>query len=273
MQHVTAQGTLIPKLGYGTWQLTGQECRDGVAHALAVGYRHIDTAQMYGNEDLVGQAMTASSVPRDEVFLTTKLLPRNMASDLVPTSVKQSLTDLETDYVDLLLIHWPSREVPLRDTLEAMLELRDQGYVRGVGVSNFPPSMVRQALEHAPILANQVEYHPYLSQDELLALAREHDHMLTAYSPLANGTLLGEPVLGEIAEAHGATAAQVAIAWLLAQDKVATIPKATAPERIESNFAAVELRLSDDELARVTALDQGNAGRVIDPSIAPDWER
>ena len=273
MPHLTVQGMDIPKLGFGTWQLTGDECRRGVADALAVGYRHVDTAQMYGNEAQVGQGIAASAVPRQDIFLTTKLLPDNLAPDRVHTSIKESLTDLRTDDVDLLLIHWPSRDVPLEETLGAMSELREQGLVRGVGVSNFPPSLVREAVGHTAILANQVEYHAYLSQEALLELARKHDHMLTAYCPLARAQLLDDPVVTDIAAAHEATPAQVALAWLLAQDHVATIPKATARERIEENFAAAQLRLSDDELARITALDRGNDGRLLDPPFAPDWER
>ena len=273
MEHVTAQGIEIPKLGYGTYQLEGRDCRDGVAHALAVGYRHIDTAQGYQNEDLVGEAIAASGVPRDEIFLTTKLRRSNLTARKVRASTEESLARLEADYLDLLLIHWPSPDVSLAETLEAMAGLQQDGMVRGIGVSNFPPSLVRQTLAHTAIVANQVEYHVYLSQGELLALAREHDHALTAYSPLARGEPLDEPALVEIAEAHGATPGQVAIAWLLAQDKVVAIPKATAPDRIEENLAAAEVRLSEDEMAALAALDRGSAGRIVEPAFAPDWER
>lgn len=273
MSYVDVQGRWIPTLGFGTWKLTGSACHDAVAHALAVGYRHLDTAQMYGNEDVVGQALEASAVPREDVWLTTKLLPENLPAARVRASTEESLRALRTEYLDLLLIHWPSREVALAETLEAMAALVDDGLIGAVGVSNFPPSLVREARAITPIIANQVEYHPYLSQDALLALAREHDHLLTAYSPLARGRVLDEPVIVAIAEEHGATPAQVTLAWLLAQDHVAAIPKATSPSRIESNLAAADLTLSGEELARITALDEGPAGRIVDPPLAADWER
>ncbi len=273
MDTVTAQGIEIPKLGYGTYQLTGRDCRDGVAHALEVGYRHIDTAQGYDNEELVGEAIASSGVPRAEIFLTTKLRPDNLTARGVRTSTEESLARLEADFLDLLLIHWPNPEVPLAETLEAMMGLQQDGIVRGLGVSNFPPSLVRQTLAHTAIVAHQVEYHLYLSQDELLALARKYDHVLTAYSPLARGDFLDEPSLVEIAEAHDATPAQVAIAWLLAQDQVVAIPKATAFERIEENFGAARVKLSAGEVERLASLDRGSAGRIVEPSHAPDWER
>ena len=273
MDYVTAQGLQIPKLGYGTFRLSGEACYQGVVDALAVGYRHIDTAQGYRNEDQVGQAIAASGVPRDEIFLTTKLRPDNLTSEAVRTSTEESLAQLETDYVDLLLIHWPNPAVSLAETLEAMMGLQREGMIRGIGVSNFPPSWVRQAVAHTAIAANQVEYHAYLSQEDLLVLAREHGHTLTAYSPLAQGALIEEPVVAQIAKEHDATPAQVAIAWLLAQERVTAIPKATARERIEANIAAADLRLSDEELRHISALDRGSAGRVVTPDHAPDWER
>ena len=273
MDTETAQGIEIPKLGYGTYQLTGRDCRDGVAHALEVGYRHIDTAQGYDNEERVGEGIASSGVPRADIFLTTKLRPSNLTARRVRTSTEESLARLEADYLDLLLIHWPNAEVPLAETLEAMMGLQQDGMVRGLGVSNFPPSLLRQTLAHTAIVANQVEYHLYLSQDELLALAREYDHVLTAYSPLARGDFLDEPSLVEIAQAHEATPAQVAIAWLLAQDKVVTIPKATARERIEENFGAARVKLSAEEVERLASLDRGSAGRIVEPPGAPDWER
>lgn len=266
----TIQGVEVPSLGYGTFQLSGDDCRQGVEHALSVGYRHVDTAQAYENEERVGAGMEAAGVARDEVFLTTKLQSDSLPRDRVGPAIDESLRKLRTDYVDLLLIHWPNAHVPLAETLGAMTELRDAGKVRNVGVSNFPRSLVEEAIQHARIFCNQVEYHPFLGQDVLRGLAVEHDFLLTAYAPLAQGEVMSDDTLAEIAEAHDATPAQVALRWLIAQDHVCAIPKASSTERIESNLAALELELSDDELRRIDGLERGE--RLIDPSFAPDWE-
>jgi 2,5-diketo-D-gluconate reductase B len=266
----TVQGVEVPALGYGTFQLSGSQCERGVAHALSVGYRHLDTAQAYENEDRVGAAIAASGVPREEIFLTTKLWTSELTRDRVGPATDASLRRLGTDQVDLLLIHWPSPEVPLGETLAAMVAVMDAGRTRSIGLSNFPPSLVREALEHAPILCNQVEYHPFLGQPRLRELAAEHDLLLTAYSPLARGRVDGDDTLREIAAAHGATPAQVALRWLVDQDRVAAIPKATSPERIEENLGALEPRLDDAERRRIDALERGE--RLIAPTFAPDWE-
>ena len=221
---LTVQGVEIPKLGLGTWQLGGRACERAVADALELGYRHIDTARMYGNEVEVGRAIAAAGVDRDEVFVTTKLLPSAHTAGGVRRQLDGSLTDLRLDHVDLLLIHWPSTDgTPLAETLGAMCELREQGATRHIGVSNFPRAMALEARELAPIVCDQVEYHPYLGQPELLALARERDLMLTAYSPLAQGEVLRDPVIRDIAEAHGRSPAQVVLRWLLDQPNVAAV--------------------------------------------------
>lgn len=266
----TVQGVEVPALGYGTFQLSGEDCERGVEHALSVGYRHVDTAQAYENEDRVGAGMDAAGVAREEIFLTTKLASGSLARDRVGPSTDESLRKLGTDYVDLLLIHWPNDRVALADTLGAMSEVQDAGKVRHVGVSNFPPSLLREATEHATIFCNQVEYHPFLGQRALRELASEHDLLLTAYAPLAQGDVMSDDTLAEIADAHDATAAQVALRWLIDQDHVCAIPKATSEERIESNLAALELELREDERQRIDGLERGE--RLIDPSFAPDWE-
>ncbi len=267
---ITVQGVEVPSLGYGTFRISGDECERGVEHALSVGYRHFDTAQAYDNEDRVGAAMETAGVPREEVFLTTKLQSDSVQRDRVGPSTDESLRELRTDYVDLLLIHWPHEQIPMAETLEAMRELQEAGKVRHVGVSNFPRSLVEQAMEHATIFCDQVEYHPFLGQKTLLGLATEHDFLLTAFAPLAQGEVMSDSTLQEIAASHGATTAQVALRWLVVQDHVAAIPKAASPERIESNFDALELNLSDEELWRIDGLERG--GRVVDPPFAPDWE-
>jgi 2,5-diketo-D-gluconate reductase B len=267
MRTETIRGTTVPALGFGTFQLTGDDCERGVRHALDVGYRHVDTAQMYGNEDRVGAALAASGVDRGDIFLTTKIDNDNHAPDDVRSSSEASLRRLQTDYVDLLLVHWPVGDTPLETTLEAMAALSDEGKARHIGVSNFTPELIERVVGEVPVFANQVEYHPFLGQRELIDLARKHDHLLTAYSPLARGKVFGDETLEAIAADHGATAAQIALAWLLGQDHVAAIPKATSPEHITANFSASDIELSDDEMARIDALERGQ--RLIDPPFAP----
>jgi 2,5-diketo-D-gluconate reductase B len=266
----TVQGVDVPSLGFGTFQLSGADCERGVEHALSVGYRHLDTAQAYGNEDRVGAALANSGVDRGEVFLTTKLWETSLPRERVAPGVDDSLRRLRTDYVDLLLIHWPSRETPTEETLAAMTEVREAGKARHIGLSNFPPSQVRAALDAATIFCDQVEYHPFLGQPALRQLVGEHDFLLTAYSPLARGRVAEDETLREIAGAHRATPAQVSLRWLVEQDHLAAIPKATSPERIEENFGALELELSDEELRRIDGLERGE--RLINPDFAPDWE-
>ncbi len=271
MIYVNVQQEKVPALGYGTWQLTGAACVEGVADALAIGYRHIDTAQIYDNEAEVGEGMRRADVERDAIFLTTKVWFDRYTRDTLPPSVDASLRKLGTDYVDLLLLHWPSDEVELEETLEAMRQVQEQGKTRHIGLSNYPPSQVRRAQRHATIFCNQVEYHPYLSQDELLSLARQTDHMLTAYSPIARGRVADDPALRAIAEAHGKSVVQVALRWLIQQDHVAAIPKASTPEHRRSNFDIFDFQLSDEQMGRIAALDQGL--RLGEPAWAPDWER
>ncbi len=267
--YVEAQGARIPRLGFGTWQLSGDSCYEAVRHALDLGHRHIDTAQMYGNEEEVGRALRDSDVDRDEVFLTTKIPPRNLAAEAVRSSHADSLRRLGVDHVDLLLIHWPSDDVPLAETLDAMRDLRDQGRTRHLGVSNFTPELVEEAREHAPIVTNQVEYHPFLDQSHLVRHCRDLDLVLTAYSPLAKGRVADDPTLTAIGERHGKSAAQVAIRWLLQQDGVATIPRSSSAEHRRANHDVSDFELSGDEMARIDGLARGE--RIIDPPFSPDW--
>jgi 2,5-diketo-D-gluconate reductase B len=267
---LTVQGVEIPKLGLGTWQLAGAACEEAVRDALELGYHHIDTASAYGNEAQVGQGLHDSGRNRDEVFLTTKLWHTQLDAIGVHDQIEQSLRDLRTDYVDLLLVHWPSRDVPIAETLGAMLEARDAGRVRHLGVSNFPSALLREALEHAPLLCDQVEYHPYLGQPAVLELARERELMVTAYSPLAQGRALREPLLREIADAHGKSPSQVVLRWLLDQPRVAAVPKAASHEHRAANLDVFDFDLSDDERGAIAGLRR--AERTIDPSWAPSWD-
>ena len=267
---LTVQGIEIPKLGFGTWQLSGDDCVVGVRDAIELGYRHIDTARAYGNEAQVGQGLHDSGRNRDEIFLTTKLWYTELSAVGVHDQIEQSLRDLRTEYIDLLLIHWPNRRVALDETFGAMCEARDGGRVRHLGVSNFPSALLREALEHAPLICDQVEYHPYLGQPRILDVAREHELMVTAYSPLAQGAVLRDRTIGEIAEAHDRTPAQIALRWLLDQPHVAAVPKASSREHRAANLDVFDVELTDDERARIAGLERGH--RTIDPPWAPDWD-
>lgn len=270
-RHLSVHGVSVPTLGLGTWQLRGDAATAAVRHALGVGYRHIDTAQVYGNERDVGLGLKASGVPRDEVFLTTKVWRENLAPEAVRRTTDESLRRLGTDYVDLLLMHWPNSDVPLAETLGALADVRDAGKARLIGVSNTPAGLLREALKTEPTIANdQVEYHVYLGQDRLVEAVREAGLFLTAYSPIARGRVTDDAIIAEIARAHGATPTQVALAWLLAKDRVAAVPKSGTPTHIETNYGAQELNLSADEMATLSGLARGQ--RLIDPDFAPDWD-
>jgi 2,5-diketo-D-gluconate reductase B len=269
MLSIGVHGVSMPALGFGTFELPGASCEEGVLDALALGYRHVDTASAYRNEREVGRAIAASGVPRSDIFLTTKVWRGHLAADDVVASTHASLDRLQTDYLDLLLIHWPTDEVPLGETLGALAEVRESGRARLIGVSNFPPGLLAESLSLAPISCVQVEYHPYLSQAGLLALVRRHGLVLTAYSPLARGRIPGDAALAEIGRAHGKSAVQVTLRWLLQQDRVAAIPKAATAAHRRANLDLFDFELSADEVERIDALEHG--GRVVSPPWSPDW--
>jgi 2,5-diketo-D-gluconate reductase B len=262
--------TLIPKLGFGTWRLSGRECADAVADALAAGYRHLDTAAMYENEGDVGSGLRGSRVDRSEVWLTTKVWPDDLEPDRVRATLERSLRALGTDYVDLYMVHWPNPRVPLAATLEAMTALREEGRTRQIGVSNFPSALFREALDLAPVIVNQVEYHPYLDQSAVLEVCGERDVELTAYRPLVKGEALSDPVIGEIAAARGATPAQVTLAWLVGQEQVSAVPKASSPERRRENLAALDVELAPEERAAIDALPKDR--RNVETQWSPAWD-
>jgi 2,5-diketo-D-gluconate reductase B len=269
-EKIEVQGTRVPRLGFGTWLITGDDATEAVRDALEIGYRQIDTARAYGNEREVGRGIAESGVPRDEIFVTTKVPHDEASPDEVERAVEDSLTWLGVERLGLLLLHWPSPDVPLEQTLAAMTRARDDGRTANIGVSNFPAGLLAQAIELAPILCDQVEYHPFLDQSRLLELAREHDVLVTAYSPLAHGKVPGDPTLNRIGEAHGKTAGQVALRWLLDQDHVSPIPKASSHERRQENFDVFDFTLSPDERAEIDALPTDV--RTADPPWAPDWD-
>lgn len=271
MDVVEARGARIPRIGFGTWQLEGTDCQEGVRDALELGYRHLDTARAYGNEREVGRGLADSGVDRDEVFVTTKVWRDDLEPSRLRRSAESSLRDLGLDHVDLLLVHWPHDQVPLERTLEEMERLRDEDRTRHVGVSNFPPPLLRRALELAPVVCDQVELHPFLGQDALLEIAAERELAITAYSPLAGGRVPEDPVLAEIAEQVGGTPAQVALRWLLDRDpRIVVIPKASSHDRRAENLQAFDLSLSREQRARIDVLPKDR--RDIDPEFAPDWE-
>ena len=256
MEHQTIKGEKVPSVGLGTYRLTGDTCARAVKRALALGYRHVDTAQMYGNEAEVGRGIEGSGLDRGGIFLTTKVWPSDFAHDRVISKTHESLRKLGTDYVDLLLMHWPGDGVPLGETLGAMRELQVEGSVLHVGVSNFSPSLVEEATGHAEIFCNQVQYHPYRSQDALVDQSQMMDYLLTAYTPLSRGGVQDDATLGEIGEAHGKTATQVALRWLVQQDNVSAIPKATGEEHLGENLDVFDFELSEEEMDRVFSLSR-----------------
>ncbi|MFC6951316.1 aldo/keto reductase [Halorubellus litoreus] len=259
----------MPMLGLGTWQNEDPEqCAESVRTALDMGYRHIDTAQAYGNEAAVGDGIEAADVDREDVFLATKVWIDNLSHDDVLATTEESLEKLGVDYVDLLYVHWPSRTYDPADTLAAFDALAEDGTIEHVGVSNFEPEHVAEAEEilAADVFANQVECHPFLQQEELRAACDEHDVELVAYSPLARGSVFDEPVISEIAGKHDVSEAQVSLAWLREQG-ITAIPKATGHAHIEDNWLSLGVDLDDGDLERIGRLDRSD--REVDPGFAP----
>lgn len=273
MRTISAGGVDIPVLGLGTYQLGGEAGSDLVATAIAAGYRHIDTATMYGNEAEVGAGIRISGVPRDDLFVSTKIWFDRLEPDALVRSAEASLARLGLDHLDLLLVHWPNRGVPLARTMPALAGLKKRGLTRAIGVANFPSALLKEAIAACdePLATDQVEFHPYLDQTRLLAAVRALGLALTAYRPLGHGNLVSEPVVLEIARAHAATPAQIALAWGLNQPGVIVIPKTAHAERLRENLGALDLALSPDEMARIATLARPD-GRQVNPAFAPDWD-
>ncbi len=261
----------MPVLGLGTWENDDPaQCVESVETALEAGYRHVDTAQIYGNEAAVGKGIAAANVDRDDVFLATKVWIDKLAPEDVAASTRESLQKLDTEYADLLYVHWPAGAYEPEETLPAFAELRDDGLVDRIGVSNFEPEHLdaaTDALGEAPF-ANQVECHPLLRQEELREYTDANDVELVAYSPLARGQVLDDPTVGEIAERHGVSAAQVSLAWLR-EKGVTAIPKATGEDHLRDNWASLGLELDSEEIRQID--DIGRTDRQVDPDFGPDW--
>ncbi len=274
MQYVEVHGVRIPALGLGTFRLDGAVARRMVTYALEIGYRHIDTAQMYGNEAEVGEAIAASGVPREEIWLTTKIWPDNFRDGALQRAAEQSVRRLGTE-PDLLLLHWPNPSVPRAETIRALNDARRRGLTRHIGISNSPVALIKKsvAASEAPLLVDQVEYHPYLSQRAVLAELRAQGMALTAYSPIAQGRVFSDPVLRRIGERHGKNPGQVTLRWLLQQDGVTAIPRSSREAHAKANFEIFDFSLSDAEMAEISALAKPG-GRIISPGgMAPAWDR
>jgi 2,5-diketo-D-gluconate reductase B len=271
MNVVEAKGCKIPLVGLGTWALRGRDCARLVEQAIRIGYRHIDTAQMYDNEREVGEGVRASG-KRDEVMVVTKVQPTSLAPHDLERSVKESLARLRLDIIDLLLIHWPNPRVPLSETLGAMAKMKREGYARHIGVSNFTVALLDEAvrISSEPLVCNQIECHPFLNQDKVVAACRRHGMATVAYSPIARGGAKGNEVLERFGAAHGKTAAQVCLRWLT-QQGVVVIPRTSKVERLEENFSLFDFELSDAEMREVAGLARGG-GRIVDWTWSPKWD-
>jgi 2,5-diketo-D-gluconate reductase B len=266
-----AKGFTIPLIGLGTWMLRGRECARLVEQAIRIGYRHIDTAQMYDNERDVGDGVRASG-KRSDVIVTTKVQPSSLAPHDLERSVTESLARLRLDHIDLLLIHWPNPRVPLSETLGAMAKMKRAGYARALGVSNFTVALLDEAnrVSPEPLVCNQIECHPFLDQHNVIEACRRHDMAVVAYSPIARGGAKGDEVLQRIGKAHGKTAAQISLRYLV-QQGIAAIPRTSKIERLEENASVFDFALSEVEMTEIAGLAR-RSGRIVDWSWSPNWD-
>jgi len=268
-----AHGAKMPAIGYGTMEFPGR-ATELVTHAINIGYRHIDTARKYGTEEQVGEGIRASGIAREELWVTTKVTELDAREADFLRSAETSLKALGLDYVDLLLVHWPQPKVPFTETLGALAKAKRSGMTRHIGVSNFTLAMLEEAVRVCPepLITNQIEYHAYLPQDRMLAALKRHGMILTAYCPVARGQLLDDPVIGEIAKAHGKTPAQICLRWLVQQPMVAAVPRALEEAHIAENLAVFDFALDDQEMQRISALRRRNVRIADPPERAPKWD-
>jgi 2,5-diketo-D-gluconate reductase B len=272
MQFVEANGATIPAIGLGTWELRGRACARLVEQALRLGYRHIDTAQIYENEREVGEGLRASGARRDDVFVTTKVWTTHFAPNDLERSTKESLARLRLSEVDLLLLHWPNPQVPLQETLGALARVKQLGMARHIGVSNFTVALVEQAVASCPepLVCDQVEYHPYLDQAKVLEACARHGLAVVAYSPVAKGRVKNDATLARIGQAHGKTGAQVCLRWLV-QQNVSAIPRTSRIERLSENIDIFDFVLSGEEMRQISLMGSAK-GRLTDFGFAPKWD-
>lgn len=273
MQFVEANEARIPAIGLGTWELRGRTCARLVEQALRLGYRHIDTAEIYENEREVGEGLHASGVPRAEVFVTTKVWTEHLAPYEFERATKASLARLRLSEVDLLLVHWPNPRIPLAETIGALCRMKQAGFTRHIGVSNFTVALIEEAVAAAsePLVVNQIEWHPFLDQSKVRAACRSHGMAITAYCPLARGRILASDVLAGIAGAHGKSAAQVSLRYLIQEGAIA-IPRTAKVERLSENLAVFDFHLSEAEIDSIRALGSSH-GRLVDWAGAPAWDQ
>ena len=274
MQVIDVKGARIPLVGLGTWELRGRACARVVEQALRLGYRHIDTAEMYDNERDVGEALRASGVAREEVFITTKIWPSHFAPLELERAAKGSLARLRLSDVDLLLLHWPNPKVPLAETLSALCHVKQTGLARHIGVSNFTVPLIEESVRLAsePLICNQIEMHPFLDQSKVTAACRANGLAVVAYSPIARGGAKNDAVLARIGRAHGKSAAQVCLRWLV-QQGVAVIPRSGRVEHLSQNCAIFDFALSQAEMAEIHVLAHPD-GRIVDYAYSgsPKWD-
>ena len=272
MQTITANGATIPVLGLGTWQLNGATGSRITEQALRLGYRHLDCALIYGNEREVGEGLHASGVKRNDIFITTKVPHTELAPPALERAVKQSLANLRVTEVDLLLIHWPNPQIPLAETMGAMCKMKQEGYARHIGISNFTVALIEQAvkLSSEPIVTNQIEWHPYLDEHKVHAACRKHGIAVTAYCPIARGRAVGDEVLTRVGKKHGKSAGQVSLRWLIQKGAI-VIPRTSKVERLTENMTVFDFELSAADMAEVDALAKP-AGRVVSVGWAPRWD-
>jgi 2,5-diketo-D-gluconate reductase B len=272
MEYLKAQGITLPRLGLGTFRMQGDVCRAAVESALGLGYRHIDTAEMYGNEDAIGPAIAASGIARKDLHITTKVWNENLAPDAIRKAFDTSLHKLRLDHVDLYLVHWPSKNMNLPAMFETLMKLKQEGRTRAIGVANFNLALLKTVVEDikAPIACNQIEYHVMLDQTPVLKYLRAKSIPLVAYCPLAQGRAASDETLMAIGRKHGASAAQVALKWLLDQDGVAAIPKASRAESQKANLDALNVGLDDGDIKAIAGLPKDK--RLVNPGFAPAWD-
>jgi 2,5-diketo-D-gluconate reductase B len=272
MQFVEANGAKIPAIGLGTWELRGRSCARLVEQAIRLGYRHIDTAQVYENEREVGEGLRASGIRRDEMFVTTKVWTNHFAPNDLERSVKESLAKLHVSEVDLLLLHWPNPRVPLQETLGALAHVKQLGMARHIGVSNFTVALIEEAVAACPepLVCDQVEYHPYLDQTKVKEGCARHGMAVVAYSPIAKGRVKNDQTLARVGQTHGKSAAQVCLRWLV-QQNISAIPRTSRIERLSENIDIFDFALSDDEMRLIFQMGS-TKGRLTDFGFAPKWD-
>ena len=272
MMYLDAKGAHIPAIGLGTWELRGRDCTRIVEQAVRLGYRHFDTASMYVNEREVGEGIRASGIKREDVFVTTKVSPDNLAPMLLVRSVKESVGALRLGEIDLLLLHWPNKGIPLAETIDALVGMKRDGLVRNIGVSNYTVALIEEAsrLSGERLVCNQFEFHPYLDQSKVLAACRAHGMAAVAYSPIAKGSTKSDSVLTRIGKAYGKTGAQVSLRWLV-QQGVGAIPRTSKVERLSENIAIFDFSLTEAEMAEIGKLAR-SGGRLVDWAWSPKWD-